>query len=189
MSVQLVNGATVLVHNGARMSADGQTIVGLQGSRNGKLTIDGPGTVFQGGNYLAAGHTPEVFGQTAMNNMIEIINGAVATASNVHMAITIGAPNNIVQITGAGSKLTLTGVNNNDGALSEIGWRDGNNTFKIEAGGEVAGTNRFVLGFESTSTNNQLLIDSGKLSGTELVVNADGAGERDQGNDRPDPVF
>ena len=164
------NGTTMIVHNGAKMSALGQTIVGLQGSKNGKLTIDGIGTVFQGGNYLAAGHTPEPFGQNATNNSVEVINGATASASNLFMAITVGAPDNVITVSGAGTKLTLTGVNNNDGAASHIGWRDNNNTLRIENGAVVDGTNRIILGVEATSNNNQVLINNGSLSGTEIDI-------------------
>ena len=166
--------ASLLVHNGAKLIADGQVIIGLVGSSNSSLTIDGVGSQLIAGNYLGVGHTADADGfyGNATGSLAQIINGATATASNVYMAITVGASDNTLLVSGAGSTLTLTGVNNNDGAVTNIGWRDNNNLFRVENGGVVAGTNQFVLGAESTSaTGNRLEIDNGSLSGTNIQIN------------------
>lgn len=164
------SGATMHVHNGATMSADGQTIIGLVGSSDNTLTIEGEGTKFIGGNYLGIGHTGSEFGPNATNNRAEILNSATASASHVYMAITAGAPDNSLLVSGEGTKLSLLGVNGNDGTPTYIGWRASNNLFTIEDGAVVDGTNYFALGVEATSSGNQLVIDNGTLAGTGLEI-------------------
>ena len=167
------DGATMLVHNGAKMQADGQVIIGLVGSANSSLTIDGIGSQLTAGNYLGVGHTADAdgFNGNATNNRAQIINGATASVSNVFMAITVGASDNTLLVSGAGSKLTLTGVKNNDGANTYIGWRDNDNLFRVENGAVVDGTNQFTLGVEATSTTgNEMQIDNGSVSGTGVTI-------------------
>ena len=164
------SGTTMLVHNGATMSADGQTIIGLVGSSDNTLTIDGEGTEFIGGNYLGIGHTGSEFGPNATDNRAEFLNGATGSASNVYMAITAGAPDNTLLVSGEGTTLSLVGVNGNDGAATYIGWRASNNVLTIEDGAVVDGTNYFVLGVEATSSGNQVVIDNGSLAGTGLEI-------------------
>jgi hypothetical protein len=165
------DGATMLVHNGAKMTALGQTIIGLVGSSNSRLIVDGPGTEFTGGNYLGVGHTEDPFGDDATGSRAEIINGATGTASHVFMAITPGAPDNTLLVSGAGTTLTLTGVAGNDGTTTAIGRQGSNNLFQIDDGAVVSGNNRIILGLDATSTNNQIVIDNGSLSGTSLEIN------------------
>ena len=162
----VVDGATMLVHNGASMTADGQVIIGLQGSSNSKLTIDGVGAELVAGNYLGVGHTGAGWGPNATNNQAEIINGATAVASHILMAITPGAPNNTLTVSGAGSKLTLSGV----GGESAIGRQGNNNLFQIDNGAVVDGGAYFVLGRETSSNNNQILLDDGSLTGTGIEI-------------------
>ncbi|MEX2310345.1 MAG: hypothetical protein WD738_22445 [Pirellulales bacterium] len=165
------DGATMLVHNGASMTADGQVIIGLVGSSNSKLTIDGVGSELVAGNYLGVGHTGDTFTGDATGNRAEIINGASATASHVFMAITPGAPDNTLLVSGAGTTLALTGVGGNDGTTTAIGRQGSNNLFQIDSGAAVGGNNRIVLGLETTSTNNQIVINDGSLAGTSLEIN------------------
>ncbi|HVT30489.1 MAG TPA: hypothetical protein VHE81_20940 [Lacipirellulaceae bacterium] len=165
------DGATMKVTNGAQMSAYGQALIGLAGSSNSKLIIDGIGSQMNLGNYLGIGHTASDFGTIATGSRAELINGATGTASGVLMGITTGATDNTLLVSGAGSMLTLTGVNNNDGAISSIGREGINNLMQIDDGGIVNGSNRFQLGSSPTSTGNQILINNGSLSGTSLEIN------------------
>jgi hypothetical protein len=164
------DNSTFTIHNGGKVTTLGQTIIGLAGSSNGRLFVTDTG-VLETANYLATGHTSNAdSGKLAVNNEAHILDGGTVRASNLYMAITVGAPDNEIIVSGAGSKVTLTGVNNNDGTASHIGWRDVDNTLRIENGGVVEGTNRFILGVEATSTNNQILLNNGSLSGTEIEI-------------------
>ncbi|HVT30609.1 MAG TPA: hypothetical protein VHE81_21555, partial [Lacipirellulaceae bacterium] len=163
------DGASILVHNGGTMMADGQVIIGLVGSSNSNLTVDGTGSTLIAGNYLGVGHTGDAFAGDATGNSADIINGASATASNIYMGITPGAHDNTLLVSAA--TFMLTGVNGNDGAITAIGRQGSNNLFQIDNGAVVSGNNRIVLGLEATSTNNQILINNGSLSGTSLEIN------------------
>ena len=165
-----VNGATMLVHNGAKMTSLGPVLIGLQGSRDSKLTVDGVGAQMLLGGSLAVGYTGMDFGNTARDNSAEFINGATATATHVLMGITDRTENNTLLVSGAGSKLTLFGFNNNDGTSTDVGRAGINNVLRIESGGVVDGVNRFIVGREETSTGNQILINNGSLSGTEIEI-------------------
>jgi len=159
----------VWVHNGARLSTDGQTIVGLQGSSDCLLMLEGAGTSFSSGNYLGVGHTGHDFAGNATNNKAIIRDGVTASSSNLYMGITTGAPNNEIVISGAGTTYALPGVNNNDGTQSLIGWRAPNNVLRIEDGAVVTGTNYFIIGNDATSnTGNQIILSNSSLSSTGM---------------------
>jgi len=163
-------GSSILVHNGAKLTGVGQAIVGLTGAKNGKLTVDGVGSSLDFGNYIAAGHTA---GATpADNNRVEVLNGATAKAANIYMAITAGAPNNQIKVSGAGSILNLVGTSpTDDGRESRVGWAAPSNVLRIEDGGAITGTNTFLIGRDATSNSgNQLIIDNGGLTGTGMEV-------------------
>lgn len=163
-------GSSILVHNGAKLSGVGQAIVGLTGAKDGSLTVDGVGSSLELGNYIAAGHTG---GATpADNNKVEVLNGATAKAANIYMAITTGAPNNLIRVSGEGSTLNLVGTSaTDDGRESRVGWAAPTNVLRIEDGGAVTGTNTFLIGRDATSNaGNQLIIDDGSLTGTGIEV-------------------
>jgi len=168
----MVNGATMIVKEGGRATSAGPALVGLQGSSNGKIIVDGVGSELTLGNALSIGYTgyTESGGSMATNNRVEVTNGAHATSSHLIMAITSDTSDNTLLISGAGSKYTLTGVNGNDGAQSHVGRAGDNNVFRIENGAVVEGNNRIVLGAQSTSSNNKLEIVNGSLSGTGLEI-------------------
>lgn len=164
------DGSSILVHNGAKLSGVGQAIVGLTGAKNGSLTVDGVGSSLEIGNYIAAGHTG---GTTpADNNKVQVLNGATAKAANIFMAITEGAPNNMILVSGANSTLDLVGTSaENDGRESRIGWAAPTNVLRIEEGGAITGTNTFLIGRDATSNSgNELVIDNGSLTGSGIEV-------------------
>jgi hypothetical protein len=166
-------GSSILVHNGAKLTGVGQAIVGLAGGKNGKLTVDGVGSSLDFGNYIAAGHTRNATTMTnADNNTVEILNGATAEASQIYMAITDGAPNNQIKISGEGSILNLIGTSpTDDGRESRVGWAAPTNVLRIDNGGAVTGTNTFLIGRDATSNSgNQLILDNGSLTGTGIEV-------------------
>jgi hypothetical protein len=168
----MVNGATMIVKEGGRATSAGPALVGLQGSSNGKILVDGVGSELTLGNALSIGYTgyTEFGGTMATDNRVEVTNGAHLTSSHLIMAITQFTSDSTLLISGAGSKYTMTGVNGNDGNQSHIGRAGDNNLFRIENGAVVEGNNRFALGAQSTSTNNKLEIVNGSLSGTGLEI-------------------
>jgi hypothetical protein len=168
----MVNGATMIVKEGGRATSAGPALVGLQGSSNGKIIVDGVGSELTLGNALSIGYTgyTESGGSMATNNRVEVTNGAHATSSHLIMAITADTSDSTLLVSGAGSRYTLTGVNGNDGAQSHVGRAGDNNLFRIESGAVVEGNNRIVLGAQATSTNNKLEIVNGGLSGTGIEI-------------------
>jgi hypothetical protein len=167
-----VNGATMIVKEGGRATSKGPALVGLQGSSNGKIIVDGVGSELSLGDALSIGYTgySDMSGPYAMNNRVEVTNGARATSSHLIMAITPYTSDSTLLISGAGSKYTLTGTNGNDGAESHVGRAGDNNLFRVENGAVVEGNNRIKLGASATSTNNKLEIVNGSLSGTGLEI-------------------
>jgi hypothetical protein len=150
--------ASMLVHNGARMSGDGQAIIGLSGSSNSSLTIDGAGSTMELGNYLGVGHS----GKTG--NKASIINGATGAASHVLMAITAGSTDNTLTVSGAGSKLTLE-----RGRESNVGMAGINNLLQITDGATVDGGGYFIIGKADTSNSgNQLVVNNSTLEATGI---------------------
>jgi hypothetical protein len=165
-------GTSVLVHNGAKLSGAGQAIIGLQGSRNGSLTVSGAGSTIDHGNYIGVGHTANTTsGQVATNNKFEVLDGGYAEAGMIYMAITVGSSDNLARVSGAGSKLNLIGTTAiDDGRESRVGMAGANNEFRIENGGAVTGTNTYLIGRDATATGGKLLVDNGSLTGTGIEI-------------------
>lgn len=165
-------GSSVLVHNGAKFSGVGQAIIGLQGSKNGSLTISGSGSTLDFGNYVGVGHSAHTTSlQVATNNKFEVLDGGYAEAGMIYMAITAGSTDNFARVSGAGSKLNLIGTTAlDDGRESRVGMVGANNELRIENGGAVTGTNTFLIGRDATATGSKLVINSGSLTGTGIEV-------------------
>ncbi len=155
------NRTSMLVHNGARMSADGQAIIGLSGSSNSSLTIDGAGSTMELGNYLGVGHSGGA--ANATGNMASIINGATGAATHILMAITTGSTDNTLTVSGAGSKLTLL-----RGRESSVGMAGINNLLQIMDGATVDGGGYFVIGNDTSNSGNQVVVNNGTLDVTGI---------------------
>jgi hypothetical protein len=156
------------VHNGGKLTTAGQAILGLGGSSNCLLTIEGAGTIFSAANYLGVGHTGIVGERNASGNKAIIRDSATASASNLYLGISIETLNNEIAITGAGTTFALNGTGpTDDGRETLVGWRGPNNILRIEDGAAVTGKNYFIIGKESTSNaGNQLILSNSSLSST-----------------------
>jgi hypothetical protein len=155
--------STFTIHNGGKVTTNGQTIIGLAGSDNGRLFVTDTG-VLETANYLGVGHSLSATAGNAINNEAHILNGGTVKASHTLMGITVGSTDNRTLVSGAGSTLTLTGV----GSQAQIGMAGINNTLEIASGGAVLGSNRFRLGVGAASIGNMLVVNDGTLVGTAI---------------------
>jgi hypothetical protein len=129
------DGASVLVHNGAKLSGVGQALIGLAGSKNGSLTISGVGSTLDFGNYIGVGHSRNATSLIeATNNKFEVLDGGYAEAGMIYMAVATGSTDNLARVSGAGSKLNLIGTTaTDDGRESRVGMVGANNELRIRS--------------------------------------------------------
>jgi hypothetical protein len=161
------DNTTLTIKEGAKYefagTSNGLVAVGLQRTNNGLLTVTDPGSSLTTLGALQVGSNNDPGNPDMFNNQAKVLNGASLTARMAQIGILATGKQNTVTVSGAGSKMNLTGI----GAEAPIGWRSINNSLVVDNGGLVDGGNRFVMGIESTSTGNSATIASGgRVNGT-----------------------
>lgn len=155
---------TLTVKEGAKFNGgSGLLGVGLQQTNNGLLTVTDPGSSAVTTGALQVGSNNDPGNADMINNQAKVLNGGALTARVMQIGILATGKQNTVTVSGAGSKMNLTG----NGAEASIGWRSITNALVVDNGGLIDGGNRFVMGIESTSTGNSTTIASGgRINGT-----------------------
>lgn len=148
---------SLLISNGAVVTVATNTFIGFDaGSTNNSITVTDPGSLLSIGADLTVG-------ETGAYNYVHILNGGVVSNINGRLGNAVGANNNSVLVTGAGS------LWNNNGQVT-IGQNGNFNQMTVAAGGRVNDI-KGIVGYDGAS-NTVLVTGIGSLwnNSGDLVV-------------------
>ncbi len=136
------NSGVSLLINGVAGNADGNIGVAAAAASN-NVTVSGAAAAWNNSGSVNVGYS----GST---NSLALANSGVVTSANGNLGVEALSQNNFATVTGSGAAWT------NSGDLT-IGYAGGLNSLTVSAGGVVS-TAKGVLGLQTTSTGNLVLI-------------------------------
>ena len=144
------------VNNGAQVTNSLGTIGNSISASNNTAVVSGAGSFWNNQSDLYVG-------QLGGGNRLEVSGGAQVANSQGAMGNSVSASNNIAVVEGSGS------LWNNQLDLY-VGQSGRGNRLDVNNGATVAASN-LIVGFQSSSTNNRVVVDGGTLRVTNIAGN------------------
>ena len=163
------SGNSMVVSNGGRVAVtNSDAALGFDtASSNNSLTITGAGSVFS--NSLAKTF---YVGRVGGSNTISVLGGGTLVTGALRLGASNSSSNNLVLVSGAGSVWT------NNGTI-RVGSAGGYNSLLVTNGGIVRTAGDLFVGYDATSSNNNILVDgsgSQLSSSSGMAIGVQGAG-------------
>lgn len=161
-------GNRLIISNGGSVVCQWSYISQDPNSSNNTVIVTDPGSLWTNSRTLDIGH------QDAGNSLIISNGGTVVAFEGCLIGVRTNSSNNLVLITGTGSRL-----NNNIPSGVVVGYGAPSNRLIISNGGAVDGTGSVIVGAQTNSSNNFV-----HVSGVGSSINAGGVtvGSREPGN-------
>ncbi|MCG3150083.1 MAG: hypothetical protein PCFJNLEI_03553 [Verrucomicrobiae bacterium] len=140
------NGGLVTLFGGSGLLNIGN----LAGATSNSLVVTGNGSTFSNTSRIQVGNN-------GAGNFMIIRDGATVMSGNTFIGANALATNNMVLVTGPGSKWNIAGA----ATVSAVGSFSTGNSLIIETGGSISNQGTFSIGSQTGAQNNSLTISNG----------------------------